>query len=92
MTSGPARKDALAFAPIAAGGVILLNQAFRPGRALDYRDIYLFWHAQVETAVPTVAAGVLPVWDPNASFGESLLNGPSGLPYPTMWLNLLMQA
>jgi hypothetical protein len=74
--------------------LLLFRDAVFGGGALYERDIYLYWHAQVEAIVRSVAAGAWPLWDPLASFGEPLweVPAPSSVVYPTTWLNLLLPA
>lgn len=90
LRSAPRARDAMAVMALLALVLALFKEPVFGGRALYDRDIFLYWHAQVETAVRALAAGSWPVWDPHASFGEPLWEFPTGLLYPTAWLNLVM--
>jgi hypothetical protein len=68
--------------------MLLFCDAVLGGGVLYERDIYLYWHAQVESIVRAVGAGAWPLWDPLASFGEPLWEMAAIL-YPTTWFNLV---
>jgi hypothetical protein len=80
----------LPLSALAALPLLLFRHAVFGGGALYERDIYLYWHAQVEALVRSAGAGAWPLWDPLASFGEPLWEMP--ILYPTTWLNLLLPA
>ena len=60
------------------------------GGVLYERDVHLVWLPQVEVIVRALAAGIAPLWNPSAGFGEPLLANPEAqVLYPFTWLNLV---
>jgi hypothetical protein len=84
-------RDAVPLLGLLALLLVLFSPLVFSGRVIYTRDIHLYWTAQAETLVRTIARGSPPVWNPHISFGQPLLGDPNNqILYPLTWLHLIL--